>query len=348
MDFTILINVRNEESRLPSVIAEIRKHFNGEIVIADCDSTDNTVTIATNLQCNVVQLGNEFTVPFTDSDIKTTNEYLGEQVITEEGMAFEFAPARNKAAVYAKHNYVLNIDAGDTIEHMDYTAIKQLLTPGCVFAYTHYLMDVGTHNQIAVRFFDKRTWHYRGRVHEFVEKKKGSVTCPRVTLPENVLCIRNRKSLHPERSHNYLYGLCKDAQEHTSTRWCHYLGRELYYKKHWHAAIHVLEQGIALPGGWNSEKCQGLCFVGECWLHLNDAQKAILAFNRAIGQDATRREPWLQLARIHQTSGNIAATRGFTHAATIFPKTVGLYENAYNYSTIPQQLLTWCNAHSTI
>jgi len=121
----------------------------------------------------------------------------------------------------------------------------------------------------------------------------------------------------------------------------------LYYKKHWSAAIRVFEDGVALPGGWDSEKCQSLCFIGECWLHLNNIEKSVVAFTRALGYDASRREPWLQLAKLYQRKGNVAATRGFTYAAIAFPKIIGLYENDHNYSTIPEKLLKWCGDQSS-
>ena len=341
--FSVVFITRNESERLPQAVSSLRQFFSGEIIVADNNSTDDTVSIANSLGCKVFQLGDEFMVVFTTDDVERSNTFVGQDIVKDVEMYFQFGPARNKAISFANSRYVLNLDAGDRVEHMDCKVINGLLEPGCVFSYPHYLTVTGGHCQTAVRFFDREHWFYKGSVHEYVEQR--NTQCKRHDLGANVLTVRNHKQSNSARRHNYLLGLLKDAQTQPSTRWFHYLGRELYYNEHWHAAIKVLEMGVILPGGWNTEKCQSMCYVGECWQRLCHTSKAVSAYMRALEFDATRREPWIRLATIYKSKGNVPAVLAFTTACEIFPKRVGLYENDHNFNTIPTALKKWCRTH---
>lgn len=370
--YTIVVLTFNEAHRIAKLLDSLRPFLikGGEVVVADSNSTDQTVEIATTKGCRVVQMGRahqhlvsreeseqvsrfvmDYPGPTTTTSTMTSTTSTattigGEEDINadlpplvEEGSRwFDFAGARNEAASAASNDFVLVLDAGDSVELMEVEQIGTILTPGRTFPIVHHLDFSSTHR--AVRFYDRRSWRYEGYAHEYLHRRDEDRLPPMPALPigEHLLRIRYRRD--HAKSRPYMFGLYLNLQKNPeSHRWHFYLGRELFYQKRWNEAIAVFEKGVARTAGWGEEMSQALVYVGESHVSLGDLESAKTAYHRALQYDASRREPWIRLAYVALVQKKYRLCVGYTAAAMQMPKKVSLYEPGTNYTTTPPDLM---------
>ncbi len=139
----------NEERNLPRAIESLR--CCDEVVVVDSGSTDRTVEIA---------------------------EKLGARVIESHWRGY--AAQKNFASEQASHDWVLSLDADESLSEMLEAEIWQLKKkgPDCE-AYTmprlaqylgRWILHSGWHPDRKVRLFDRRRAHWVGEfVHESVQ-----------------------------------------------------------------------------------------------------------------------------------------------------------------------------------
>lgn len=377
--FSVIVLAKNEASALPGLMDSLTifRQAGGQVLVADTGSTDRTIEVARREGADVVELGARFASTLDSETAGRMNRFLGAEMVAAGQIWFDFASARNAAALHAKNDMILVIDGRDRIETWQHDRI-------CEAALTHPLLSLvqymnhGTadkgdagmegediiptttpnHQHVTTRFYDRRIYSYHGRTHEYLrhneadERKehpphtttKGNAerSQPHAMFARDVLSIRYTHNT--ERVRCYIPGMVYDIWESRKMhRWYHYLGRELYGNGKWEAAAQLLVDGVEIctADAWDTEKCQSLCYAGQCYLHLARPQKAIQCFMSALKFDANRREPWLRLAHVYRKMECHAATRGFALAALEIPYRVGLVETARNYGADPHDCLYW-------
>jgi glycosyltransferase involved in cell wall biosynthesis len=138
--------VRNEERNLPICLDSVRD-LSRELIIVDTGSTDATPRIAAD---------------------------CGAKVIAFDFTAIDFAGARNHAIAHATKQWILMLDADETMTPASGPAIEALIARGENVGYflerhNHWPDSVST-TDYAVRLFPNRPNHrYRGRVHETID-----------------------------------------------------------------------------------------------------------------------------------------------------------------------------------
>lgn len=135
MSLSLCMIVRNEERNLQSCLDSVRE-LADEIVVVDTGSTDSSAHIAA---------------------------HNGAKVIPFDFAVVDFAAARNKALAQATGNWILVLDADETLDRASF------VTPSDDAGYY-----VERHNpaniDYAVRLFPNRPeYRYRGRVHETID-----------------------------------------------------------------------------------------------------------------------------------------------------------------------------------
>jgi len=337
--FSIVTLVRNETKRL-SVLAESLEPFlkaGGNWVVADSASTDGTRDFARKLGATVVRLGERFRVQQSDAEAKQMAKDL--HIPAEEpSLFFDFGGARNAAARHTRCDQILVLDSGDQVHQMDIPALNRMMQAGGLYPITHYLGLHNKHN--SVRFYDRRSWTYRHRAHEFLQALPDAKVPPaaRTPIPESMLKVVYIRQTNTARA--YLVPMYMDWKENPQSHRCHfYLARRLYYNKKWAAAIKMFEQGLFGTHGWCAEMSQAAVYCGICYVHLGKLDKARERYLLALDYDASRREPWLRLAYIAQAKGKWAQMRGFLAGLMATPRNIQLYESEANYGILPKQLM---------
>ncbi|QKO13459.1 SPBc2 prophage-derived glycosyltransferase SunS [Dickeya solani] len=151
---SVCMIIKNEARHLAGTLASIAAHFD-DIVIVDTGSTDNSRAIAGQF---------------------TTNIHDFEWVA-------DFSAARNASLDYARHDWVLVIDADEEIESIDIDALYALIKthPQAIgrverLNYLDEGTDTTTVRESINRLFHKDRYHYSGIIHEQVTPREISTS----------------------------------------------------------------------------------------------------------------------------------------------------------------------------
>jgi glycosyltransferase involved in cell wall biosynthesis len=346
--FSTVVIARNEARTLPRLVRSLAPFVDrgGEVLVVDTGSTDGTVEVARRHGCRVHEAGPRFESRLTDSQAEEIERRFaradeGPLVLPGERL-FHFADARQYAGMLAANDHVLQLDASDEVCALDVLALDACLAAAGPVGLIEYGLRLGGATLRVTRFYDRRLYRWRGRVHEGLYGiGDGSGPAPsRVCCAETDLAVRHHRQA---KSRTYLAGLALDALAHPAeARWKHYLGRELFYGQKYRSALPVLADHAASADTWAAERSQSLCFMGECLEALAAPDAAATQYRRAARVDPTRREPLLRLAALHCRRGEFDAAVAATRDALTVPRTSGFAELDANYTWLPHSILYWC------
>lgn len=344
--FSIVVLARNEARTLPRLVASLcpYRERGGDLLLVDTGSSDETASVARDAGCRVVEAGDRFSATLTASEaaeIERRFARAGEGPLVGAGeRTFHFAQARNFAGDLARHDFVLQVDAGDEVLALDVDRLDRHLVEEAVEAFEYEQRYGNAVLQIA-RFCDRRRYRWEGRVHEISSRAPvGGAVGSRLRCSEAELLVRHFKD--EDKPRPYLAGLALQVLEHPdAARWWHYLGRELLYRGCHRSAIEAFERHTAMGQAWQAERSQSLCFQGECHEALGETEEAGLAYRRAHEADPSRREPLLRLASFACGRGDFAAAERWARASLGLARTCSYAELAANYTWRPHSLLYW-------
>lgn len=156
MEISVVINTYNAEKHLATVL-ESTKDFD-EVVICDMHSTDNTIAIAQKYGCKIVYCER---YPYVE-------------------------PARNFAIAQATHNWVLVIDADETVPEKLKSYLYQLAEKpelgGVYISFKNYFIDKFMRSafpDFKLRFFKKEGADWSAEIHSTVKVKGEVIKLPR-------------------------------------------------------------------------------------------------------------------------------------------------------------------------
>ncbi len=236
-----------------------------EIVVVDTGSTDNTMEIANKYDAETYKF------PWID----------------------DFAAAKNAAISYAAHDLILILDTDEYIEpeSSETDRISQLIStasadPKCVGRinrinkYTNVEGQEIEYSEWINRLFDRRLYHYEGRIHEQLV----SVTNSSVTYPTRKTAIRifhDGYDLSPEKMKEKaerdasLLKLSIKETPHDPYLW-YQLGKANFAAKDYPAAEKAFCRGLNLNPSSNLEYTEDLIeTAGYTLLNLKKAPEAL-------------------------------------------------------------------------
>lgn len=156
MKISVIINTFNAEKHLEAVLQSV-KNFD-EIVVCDMHSTDKTIEIAQKYNCKIVYHDR---VPYVE-------------------------PARNFAISHASYDWVLVIDADETIpeplKNYLYQITKKDDVGGVFIPFKNYFMDKwirAAYPDYKLRFFRKEGAFWPAEIHSKVKVKGKEIRIPR-------------------------------------------------------------------------------------------------------------------------------------------------------------------------
>ncbi len=342
--FSVVVIARNEAAQLPALFESLGDFLSagGELVVADTGSDDDTVRVAREAGARVELVGSRFYSVLTATqaaDITAKFSRNGEGPLVQTGeVLFDFGRARQFAGQLASNDFVWHIDASDVVLSADFDFLDTEIRSGELNGFD-YVLHLGVASFRVIRFFDRRLYRWRGRVHEAPFATGAPTTGRRVSCSEEQLSLRHHRG---EKTRNYLAGLALDAIEYPSTpRWKHYVGRELYYGGHYHSALAPLREHARAKHAWAIERGASLGFLGACLEALGRTDAAAESYFRAARTDPSRREPLLKLAWLCQRQGDFQGSVAFAAAALAVPHTGPFVDADTHYTWDPHAILYW-------
>lgn len=147
---SICVIAKNEEKHMDNFLSAIQKHFNGhpyELILVDTGSTDRTVEIAKKYIDSVYHF-----------------EWIN-----------DFSAARNYSISLASNDWILVLDCDEYVCEFDWQGLVSMIrdypaSVGEIRRYEHFGTS-GTeslYTSYATRFFNRKTYHYEGLIHEQV------------------------------------------------------------------------------------------------------------------------------------------------------------------------------------
>jgi tetratricopeptide (TPR) repeat protein len=181
---------------------------------------------------------------------------------------------------------------------------------------------------------------WKGRAHNYlVETSRAPAVKP--LLPRDRLLVSHHTDLTKPRGYQ-IAGVALEALfQPGSPRWAYFLGRELASRRHFRSALPILT-ALDRPGVTPAVRSAGLCFAAHCLAAtggLTDEVQELLF--RAVRRDSTRRDPWVQLARLSLALGDMQGAASFAAAALAIPAQVGMSEVEENLRAGPHAISYW-------
>jgi glycosyltransferase involved in cell wall biosynthesis len=344
--FSVVVLTRNEARLLPRLLYDLEefRDRDGEVLLVDTGSTDDTIAIAKRRGCRVEVVNDRFDSYLDPNQVAEIERRLakkGEGPLVVPGQRlFHFANARHYAGDLAASEFVLQLDAADEIRALDIDALNRWIASGTVGSF-EYEQIYGDASLRIARFYDRTRYQWEGRVHEVMTATPhaGGAPAARIRCAPSQLQVRHQKD---NKTRNYLAGLALQVFESPEKpRWWHYLGRELFYFHYYESAIATLKSHVAMEDAWLTERSQSLCFIAESLDALGRTEEAKDSFLRAFAMDSTRREPLLRLAMLCSRRREFEDATKWVREALRIPRTNAYPELDANYTWVPHSLLYW-------
>lgn len=349
-NFSVVLIARDESKTIPLLMSSLKEFRmrGGEIVLVDTGSTDDTAELARGLGCRVFEEGDRFTHTITKQTAHDINERFvvaGEQPIVAEGdRMFDYANARNHAAAYATNDMIAMPDCDEQYTRLDIDAINRLIADGYEqleynFVYAHDEHGGELVKFLHSKFYDRRKLKWVGIIHEVLQGE-----AKRIQLGEETIKLEHWQNPETDRR-GYLNGLALAVvHEPFNDRNAHYFGRELLYRGRPKSAIKQLEAHIKISG-WPEERSQSQVHIGEAYMGLGDAQKAIHSWIDAFDTCPRRREGLMKIAEYYYHNKSAPHALAYASAALSIPPG-NFYANFQPYyEQYPHEIMYWALWH---
>jgi glycosyltransferase involved in cell wall biosynthesis len=346
MNYSVVLIARNESKTLPKLIKSLEEFQkrNGEIILLDTGSSDNTPEIARSLGCNVTEVGERF-LTIIDEDLAEKINYRfvvdDEQPIVKVGdKLFDYSSARNFASTLASNDMVSCPDCDEQFTVLNLDAIAEAIKNGCEqleyhFVFSHYSDGSPAISFMHSKFYNRTKMKWTGIVHEVL-----TGCANRMYLDTSIIKLEHWQEPSEHRS-RYLTGLALDCYlNQENDRNSHYLGRELVWTGRPKSGIKELQRHVEMRK-FPMERAQSMIFIGDAYEMLGDEQNALKWYNQSFLDDGTRREPLLRLAQHFWKQNNALKTACYCAAALEIGETSFYANYAADYTFTPHELMYW-------
>ncbi|MGM9967635.1 MAG: glycosyltransferase [Rummeliibacillus sp.] len=262
ISISLCMIVKNEEEVIGRCLESV-KDLVDEINIVDTGSTDKTKEIVSE---------------FTDR-------------IFDFEWIHNFAAARNFSFQQATKDYILWMDADDVFLEQDQEKLKQLkktLSPevdAVSMIYNLGFDDDGNvsallrRNRLAKR---SKNFQWVGEVHEFLAVH-GNIF-------QSDIAVSHLPLSHDENRNIEIYRKMLDTGKEFTPRDMYYYANELADHGEYLEAIKKYEEFLETKQGWIEDNIRACFRIGDCYLELNEKDKAINAALRTFSYDLPRPE----------------------------------------------------------
>ncbi|MDU0200306.1 glycosyltransferase [Paenibacillus sp. MAH-36] len=257
---SLCLIVKNEENALPICLHSVRGIAN-EIIIVDTGSTDRTKEVAAR---------------YTDR-------------IYDFEWVDDFAAARNFAFSQATQQYILWLDADDTLTEKDRLLFLELirtLEPVVDRVTMNYNLSFDENQNVTYSLRRNRLvrrdcqFQWIGAVHEYLAAS-GSV------IHSEIAVTHRKDKLHTDRNLQ-IYRKKLAGGETLSLRDQFYYANECREHGYYEEAVNYYEDFLQSPDGWLEDKIAASLHLATCYSHLGKRDEQLMALFRAFEFDTPR------------------------------------------------------------
>lgn len=254
---SVCIIAKNEEKNIENCLKPL-KNFPFEIIVADTGSTDNTKEIAGKYADKVL-------------DFTWVND---------------FSAARNFSIEQASHDWILVLDCDEFLNSLDFDVMQQMMADYpyaigqltrdniCYDQYHHTMHST----DLVERLFDRRLFHYTGRIHEQVTPlEKGELYGFQFPLyVTHVGYVGSEEDIEAKAMRN-INLLLEDLKENDQDPYTYYqLGEAFQLKNDYETAFQYFDRGFYLEVDENLEYVKRMMVsYGHCMLKTGRQEQAL-------------------------------------------------------------------------
>lgn len=262
ISISLCMIVRNEEQSLARCLSTVKK-IADEIIIVDTGSTDNTKDIARRFGAKI------FDFEWIDN----------------------FAAARNYAFSQATKEYILWLDADDTITAKDqklFLKLKKTLSPEVHSVTMPYNLAFDNDGNVTSSLRRNRLvrrdrgFQWFGPVHEYLEVG-GHI------IHSDVAITHQKDKQHTDRNLR-IYRSRAEQGEEFSPRDLYYYANELRDHALYPEAVDYYNRFLDTEKGWIEDNIQACLKLAQCYEHLKEPNKEFQALCATLRYDAPRPE----------------------------------------------------------
>lgn len=266
MKLSACLIVKNEKDHIRAVLQSLEGV--DEIIVCDTGSTDNTV-----------ELAREFT----------------KDVFTDYIWNDDFASARNHAKSKATGDWIISIDADETLEHGGVQKIRDLIanaTEDQLHFSVRMTSKVGGQVHDLPRIFrNNRIVEWVGEAHETIHPVQKNVCDVVITYGYSTA-----HNLDPQRMLRILEKIVNEGRATPRDRYYH--AREYYYLKDYKKAAELWEEYVKVAT-WDKEKADAYLYIARCYWYTARGDEARAAAFKAFEINPDFKENLLFLADAH-------------------------------------------------
>lgn len=306
---SICLIAKNEEKHLKRLVDSL-EGIQDEIILVDTGSSDNTIQVAKELGMKVYERpwDNSFCRARNFSCSKASGEWI-------------FCPDCDEVVKKPKEflRFLKSVDA----------SVNQIAL------YLHISWDYeGKPINVfpSQRCFRRGTHEWAGDLHEFLTPLPG--------FRSNVqICESAWFEHHPDINKNrdwYIDILREQANNNPNDpRYLHYMGREALYKGLYVEALGYFERCLEYHT-WDLERSQTRIYMSDCYVHLNQPDKAEEQLLLSLKEEPTRRDAYFKLGELYRGQNKHDRAVIWYRACTSVPKTKPRYfTNEDLYGALP-------------
>ena len=279
MGISLCMIVKDEEKSIEKCLASMDEIVD-EIIIVDTGSTDSTKDI-----CRKFKKARVFDFKWSD----------------------DFSAARNESLKHATEEWILVLDADETIPQEDLEKIRELTQQSDVPAFSleqrSYLHDNSYVSHWLVRFFrNTMGFYFKNRVHELVEdsvKEKGLEYKKEDIVIKHSGSLKDAKLIN-EKKEYYKKLLLKQLEENPGNeRYNYQVGRMYVEEKEFDKALEFLEKASKINPNYK------LVFsdIAKVHLQLRNNEKAIEFYKKSLELNPGNPSPANNLAVVLMSVG---------------------------------------------
>lgn len=210
----------------------------------------------------------------------------------------DFSAARNFNFSQAKEDYILWLDADDTLEHPEKLRklVDQAETLGISGYWTMYKYAFDENGNCTDMHWKaqllKNDGHFRwaGKIHEDPIQLKAVKWAKTFDITRVHHSTEERGKQSFERNLRILENSHKEDPNEPRTMF--YLGRTYAAMKEYKKAIGILQKYLE-KSGWDDERYEARLLIGQCYVALDDFDTALLAYNDALLEKETNPDAYI-------------------------------------------------------
>jgi glycosyltransferase involved in cell wall biosynthesis len=275
MRISLSMIVRDEQSVLARCLRSVAGIFD-EIIIVDTGSTDRTKEIARN---------------YTDK-------------VYDFVWCGDFSKARNFAFSKASGDFIMWLDADDIMTPENVKRLKKLLAGKCNWDILYMKYNAGFdeagnptfsyYRERIVRRSINPIWHEP--IHEVI------IAAGRTAYSDISIEHRKIKPNESGRNLKIMEQVIADGKK-LSPRLTYYYARELMFSGRTGAAAAEFEKFLTMAGAWAENKIGACLDLANCYMQMNDPDRALYAALRSFALERPRAEVCCKVGEIFFARG---------------------------------------------